>query len=1299
MGWKKTSSLIVAVTLFFLVLAVPTRAVTTLLATGTVYSAPYLPYIDFTDDLIPSYVPQGFDLLGQGYYITFTSGVLNGNSYNISESFDQGSWSLEDYFFLDGDLTGVVSGDTFNVYGPLLPTPGVQFESPTPNNNTLEVSPFIINVSINDSKLSQVTYRIYNSSNNNITSFISPKILLNSSLALFYPFNNNSNYGEDNTTVFDYSGTGNDGTIYGPTYITESGKYGKGMYFSNESSYISPGYANQLAGITQMTLVAWVNLDNTNSHPIISRGYQVNDLGYFYLYSALSTGRPTFAYRSGSSNYNALGPTTNYLSVGTWKQVAVVAGPSSVTVYVNGVAGSSSYYPMRALDSNKQLLIGRYYSGIGGGFVGSMDDVMIFKRALSSTEIAQLYTSQLEKYPPINSSESNATTYSSTYINTGKTIILNSTGSIDTGENEIWNLLINQTGLSSNSLYQYYITANNQWSRSNSTESRSIGNSAPYFYGPSYVWSSPNASNLNDLDPGQLVSVDANITDSEGNLDRAILQWRNSTGDWNNVTMENKTIKGIYTLMNASFVLPSYEDTFYFKVIAFDTLNLSASYVYSPVTTLNSFWDCTWTITSSLDAAIGYNENKFIGNLTLNNTGDVQYSNNNCSLSFRLTHNLVEGRIYFDSNYFKPSDVYSLNAKSSNIISINSTFLQELKQENLIITTTELYNRSSNYTQNTTAILVSNQRGPYLYQAITGSPNSVYLTSNNFSLEGYLRNLMGSSTINENNTAHNVSFYWTLPSGLINISGNISVNFTNITNNNLNNNNLLVGFSNLASMNPGVQSISLSSYGYNSSGDLIKNANNDSLLTNTVNITFLCYTTSDGVCVTSCGYLLDPDCSAFTEPVISGGGGGGGSGGTSQFFSKFIKAQSFELVRGKNQSFTIEFENPYKDGQLTDLKINLTGFLAQYISISPSFVSLLKESEKVNLTAKITAPAYFTEESYDLKLVIEGKYKLNTSSSQFTAEKVITLRIFEVSRSDSESYLNQTASFIKEMNSSKFNILKISNLYSEMLGYYEKDDFTSLKKNYDSAKLIYTNAIDADKQIKEIKDLIVKAESDGLKTPETGKLLALAESAFLRGAYDISISRLKEAKLSYALEVKGEFNVLRFVQNNPLQVSGGVIALACLVTVSSIFLRYRSLKRKLKLLGDEEDLLIGLMRVVQRECFELKKLSMEEYQNTILQYEARLSKVIQEKIESETKLSNVIRLKGGRKKSMEKEADRLKEMIKETQKKYFEFGKLETRIYENMIKSYISKLSDVEEKLATIEAHEQMKKFGFNTKQ
>jgi hypothetical protein len=100
---------------------------------------------------------------------------------------------------------------------------------------------------------------------------------------------------------------------------------------------------------------------------------------------------------------------------------------------------------------------------------------------------------------------------------------------------------------------------------------------------------------------------------------------------------------------------------------------------------------------------------------------------------------------------------------------------------------------------------------------------------------------------------------------------------------------------------------------------------------------------------------------------------------------------------------------------------------------------------------------------------------------------------------------------------------------------------------------------------------------------------------------------------------------------------------------------------------------------------------MEEYEAAMMQYENRLSQTVQDKIAVETKIANLLKIRGKRI-ALGEEKNRLVMMVKKVQDDYLNKGKIETRIYENMIKSYTARLTEVEEAIATLDAEAAVKK-------
>jgi len=803
---------------------------------------------------------------------------------------------------------------------------------------------------------------------------------------------------------------------------------------------------------------------------------------------------------------------------------------------------------------------------------------------------------------------------------------------------------------------------------------------------PILISSSNTPSSADDLDPNVTIVVTANVSDINGNFDSAILQWKNSTAAWANVSMINTTVKGLYTLVNASFTpLYTVEDNYTYRFWMNDTGGESG---FSDNSTIEVVWDCSWTSTSNLDSVNGWDENKFIGNLIINNTGDSEYSDSSCSLDFRLNYNLEEGRIYYDHKYYKPSSIYTISAGSISNITLNASFLSEVQEENVLITTSEVSSRSSTSTRDTSILLLNNQVGPYLFQLVTVNPSSVSLTEGNFSLKGYVKNLMGAETVNTSNTAYNVTFNWTLVSGLEVLSGNLSINYTNITDSDFHYSNLSVGFSDLASFSPGVNVFYLYAQGYNISGGLIKDGSGNTLLTEQVNISFLCYNVSDGICVTSCGYTQDSDCEQEVVTVVtpSSDSGGGGGGGSASALNERSDAY-FELLSGDVQEFQLSIENKWNSTK-KDLIITVEGIDSKYIDFI-STISEIKPHSSKNLNIKINTPAYFTKGEFKLIFQIKGKL-ISDTSEDFSETKVVTLYIIEVLRKDADNMMNQAIKMIQEMNSSEMILDDVLLLQKDMVQYYNETNFLDVQNSYEELKKIYDAAIDSLDIINELEKGVKNAELAGIKVIETKKMLYLAEAAFRRGDYLLALEKLRSAKMTYALETKGEFNLYYIIKNHPSQSLLALLGLGIFSMGSSFVVRLKIYKRKLKSLREEEKILLELMKVIQKETFENNKMSMEEYTSAMDQYEERLGKAVEDKIKYETRISNLLRLRG-KKKALEQEKSRLIESVRDLQDRYLNKATIETRLYGSMIKSYTKKISEIEGELTVLETNRAFK--------
>ncbi|MBU4122855.1 hypothetical protein KJ959_04155 [bacterium] len=185
----------------------------------------------------------------------------------------------------------------------------------------------------------------------------------------------------------DKSGKGNDGTIYGASW--DEGKYGQALNFDGSNDYVDCGSEPDLLPTNSVTYSLWVNPAVMD----VNRGIVVSDTKYnggFNLFTIWNT----HTYRI-YANINGVlklygGPPVN---VGQWTYLVATYDGSTIRLYVNGIEyGSGLSAPGTIIGSTKIRIAGTT-TGTVSNWKGLIDETVIYNRALTATEIRQLYTS------------------------------------------------------------------------------------------------------------------------------------------------------------------------------------------------------------------------------------------------------------------------------------------------------------------------------------------------------------------------------------------------------------------------------------------------------------------------------------------------------------------------------------------------------------------------------------------------------------------------------------------------------------------------------------------------------------------------------------------------------------------------------------------------------------------------------------------------------------------------------------------------------------------------------------------
>ncbi|MEI6790103.1 MAG: LamG domain-containing protein [Myxococcaceae bacterium] len=199
--------------------------------------------------------------------------------------------------------------------------------------------------------------------------------------------------------AIDSTGNGNTGTVYGTVTFETTGKVDTAARFSgSDGNYIQAAWPSNSAGsdLTNalnsgaLSVCAWVYPTSvTGELGIVGIGSLTSGINL-----AVTNGIIYFWYTGRNITQGGLLLNNNWYHV-----CGVVESGLDISIYVNGGAvltrGSSGGLSTYSLSGTTRLIIGQERDLISGRyFPGIIDDVAIWKRSLSASDISNLYNSQ-----------------------------------------------------------------------------------------------------------------------------------------------------------------------------------------------------------------------------------------------------------------------------------------------------------------------------------------------------------------------------------------------------------------------------------------------------------------------------------------------------------------------------------------------------------------------------------------------------------------------------------------------------------------------------------------------------------------------------------------------------------------------------------------------------------------------------------------------------------------------------------------------------------------------------------------
>jgi hypothetical protein len=196
-------------------------------------------------------------------------------------------------------------------------------------------------------------------------------------------------------TVKDAQGN-NDGTIFGEPEIVE-GRFGKALKFNHQDNYVEMPDSASLDGMSGITVSLWANVETLSSVAGTDQTFINKDAAgwgsrLYRIYLDSPTNTLHWRIGDGGGAYVAHPNGQTVLEKGEWYHITGISDENGALVYLNGVE-DGVFAGAEVPDNDTTLRIGRAHTD-GFGYVGVIDEVAIYNRALTEDEIEQNFAAE-----------------------------------------------------------------------------------------------------------------------------------------------------------------------------------------------------------------------------------------------------------------------------------------------------------------------------------------------------------------------------------------------------------------------------------------------------------------------------------------------------------------------------------------------------------------------------------------------------------------------------------------------------------------------------------------------------------------------------------------------------------------------------------------------------------------------------------------------------------------------------------------------------------------------------------------
>ena len=233
-----------------------------------------------------------------------------------------------------------------------------------------------------------------------------PSYVPSNGLVGWWPFNGNAN---------DESGNGNNGTVNGATLTSDRNGVPNSAYsLNNLSDVISVSNCSPQFNNTSQTISLWMKFNiqyNYSSLALIKNGTSyINGFNFFIDQNNTAYGNNNYMVGILLGNGNSVTFISNQTELGQWVNLVSTYDGASIRIYLNGILKGTAPYSGSLNCPNNNVVFGQWDNPTPpNSFNRNLDDIGIWNRALTQSEITNLYNSVNTPAPTVSITPTSST--------------------------------------------------------------------------------------------------------------------------------------------------------------------------------------------------------------------------------------------------------------------------------------------------------------------------------------------------------------------------------------------------------------------------------------------------------------------------------------------------------------------------------------------------------------------------------------------------------------------------------------------------------------------------------------------------------------------------------------------------------------------------------------------------------------------------------------------------------------------------------------------------------------------------